>query len=130
MAQTLNQLWDCFSQLRQDIEALLGPTNNDLPRTLAEARARQAPGQADYVALQERLLNLRAYLREFQQQVNDMEPSKTELLSTLTQLQHQIDNAPSRKDYDTAKDNIKQWETFWAETEPELRQLRTQKSEN
>lgn len=68
MAQTLNQLWDCFSQLRQDIEALLGPTNNDLPRTLAEARARQAPGQADYVALQERLLNLRAYLREFQQQ--------------------------------------------------------------
>ncbi|KAH0154658.1 hypothetical protein KCU67_g8969, partial [Aureobasidium melanogenum] len=60
---------------------------------------------------------------------NALNPSKTQLLDNLTALQRQINSAPSRKDYDDAKDNIKRWDTFWAGIEPELTQLRTQKIE-
>ncbi|KAG9518071.1 hypothetical protein KCV07_g5837, partial [Aureobasidium melanogenum] len=92
MAQLIDQLWNNFHELRQDIEDLLGPTNDDLPRSYAEAQSRPGPdSQEEYRSLQERLFTLRVFLQNFVDQVNDMDTTKTQLLDVLSQIHQRSD---------------------------------------
>ncbi|KAH0173410.1 hypothetical protein KCU67_g1289, partial [Aureobasidium melanogenum] len=95
MAQIVNDLYSHLDQLKEDIEAMLADPRSDIPTTLDGARARQVPGQQEYVALQERLYEVGAFLQSFVEQVNALNPSKTQLLDNLTALQRQINSAPS-----------------------------------
>ncbi|KAG9965875.1 hypothetical protein KCU61_g1265, partial [Aureobasidium melanogenum] len=121
MAQIVNDMWNQLDQLKEDIEVMLGDSKSDLPSTLDDARARQAPGQEEFVALQERLYEVRAFLQSFVEQVNAIDPSKTQLLDNLTALQRQIDNVPSMADYNAAKEELKQCQGALARVETEER---------
>ncbi|KAH0169926.1 hypothetical protein KCU67_g2860, partial [Aureobasidium melanogenum] len=65
MAQIVADLWNHLNQLKEDIEAMLGDPRSDIPTTLNGARARQVPGQEEYVALQERLYEVGVFLQSF-----------------------------------------------------------------
>ncbi|KAG9752301.1 hypothetical protein KCU73_g6138, partial [Aureobasidium melanogenum] len=92
MAQLIDQLWNNFHELRQDIEDFLGPTNDDLPRSFAEAQSRPGPdSQEEYRSLQERLFTLRVFLQNFVDQVNGMDTTKTQLLDSLSQIHQRSD---------------------------------------
>lgn len=66
MESTMEDLWNDLQKLRQDIGVMLNDPSNKLPRNLVDARARQIPtSQAEYTALQSRLLELRAFLQNF-----------------------------------------------------------------
>ncbi|KAH0361833.1 hypothetical protein KCU65_g8451, partial [Aureobasidium melanogenum] len=129
MSQIVDDLWAHFGQLKKEIEVMLGDPGSDLPKTLVEARTRQALGQQQYVALQERLYEVRAILQNFFDQVNAMQPSKDQVIDRLRALQNRLNSAPSNKDFNDAKDEIRKWEAFWQETEPELNRLKAQKKE-